>query len=55
MCGGGGGVGGGGGGVDDINLGAAIFTASTELCSLMKIFLTVFKIGGIIALTIKGK
>ena len=32
-----------------------VTTSSTELYSLMKIFLTVFKIEGIIALTIKGR
>ena len=45
-----------------MNTRAAIFytqdiatTSSTEPCSLMKIFLTVFKIEGIVALTIKGR
>ena len=32
-----------------------VTTSSTEPYSLMKIFLTVFKIKGIVALTIKGK
>ena len=69
VCGRGGG--GGGGGVfrvwgregEDMNTRAAIFfytrhigmTSSTEPYSLMKIFLTVFKIEGIVALTIKGR
>ena len=32
-----------------------VTTSSIELYSLMKIFLMVFKIGGIVALTIKGR
>ena len=32
-----------------------VTTSSTELYSLMKIFLTVFKIEGIVALIIKGR
>ena len=32
-----------------------VTTSSTELYSLTKIFLTVFKIEGIVALTIKGR
>ena len=32
-----------------------VTTSSTKPYSLMKIFLTVFKIEGIVALTIKGK
>ena len=56
--------GGGGGNEGDMNTRAAIFytqetnivmTSSTEPYSLMKIFLTVFKIESIVALTIKGR
>ena len=61
----GGGGGGGGGGLEegDMNTRATIFlytrhivtTSSTVPYTLMKIFLTVFKIEGIVALTIKGR
>ena len=58
-----GGGGGGGGSEEAMNTRAAIFytqdrhivTSSKEPYSLMKIFQTVFKIQGIVALTIKGK
>ena len=54
---------GGGGGGGDMNTRAAIFfytrhigmTSCTEPYSLMKIFLMLFKIEGIEALTIKGR
>ena len=66
MCVGGGGGGGRGGGrggefeEEDMNTNATIFfytrhtgmTSSTEPYSLMKIFLTVYKIGGIVPLTL---
>ena len=38
-----------------MNTSTVVTTSSTERYSLLKIFLTVFKTDGIVALTIKGK
>ena len=59
----GGGGGGGGGGKEEyehkrrhiLYTRHKVTISSTELYSLMKLFLTVFKIEGIVALTIKGR